>query len=276
MICMASSGPLGRFIDMPTSVIIFWRCVLGGIFLYVFCRLIKVDLRVKRENGPILLLGALFMGIHWVTYFMTLKLTSVAVGMLTIASNPVLTSLLEPMLLRTKFQRSSLLAGVLIIIGVYCLIPDFDVESDFTRGVLLGLFSSLCYSIRNIIMKKLSFHYHGTCMMFYQLLLLIPMLFPFLLVNGNDGFLDFWPQILLLSLITTATGHTIFVMTIGRFPVSTASILGSLQPVYGVILAALFLSETPNFSAYLGGAIIIAAVTLESAKAILIEKHAKS
>ena len=47
-------------------------------------------------------------------------------------------------------------------------------------------------------------------------------------------------------MVTTAIGHTLMVTSLKHFSVTTASIISSLQPVYGIIMAFLFLSEILN------------------------------
>jgi len=51
-----------------------------------------------------------------------------------------------------------------------------------------------------------------------------------------------------------------------RVRAQTASIISSLEPIYGILLAFVFLSERPSFRTLAGGAVILAAVGLVSAK----------
>ena len=81
----STSGALGKFIDMPTPVVIWWRCMLGGLFLLVFCICKKYDLKINsRKDFFTILLSALLMGGHWIAFFYALKLSNVAIGMLAV------------------------------------------------------------------------------------------------------------------------------------------------------------------------------------------------
>ena len=44
------------------------------------------------------------MGTHWIIYFISLKLSNVAIGMLSVFTYPVITAFLEPILLGNKFK----------------------------------------------------------------------------------------------------------------------------------------------------------------------------
>jgi drug/metabolite transporter (DMT)-like permease len=70
--------------------------------------------------------------------------------------------------------------------------------------------------------------------------------------------------LILLAIITTAIGHTLFVKSLRFFDVSTASIISSLQPIFGIILAYLLLNEVPATNVYYGGIIILFSVVVES------------
>ncbi|MFG6687268.1 EamA family transporter [Mariniflexile sp. HNIBRBA6329] len=45
-----------------------------------------------------------------------------------------------------------------------------------------------------------------------------------------------------------------------HFSANTARIISSTQPVFGIILAFLFLNETPTLNTFLGGFLILATV----------------
>ena len=48
------------------------------------------------------------------------------------------------------------------------------------------------------------------------------------------------------------------------FSASTASIISSLQPIFGIIIAYIFVKEVPSTNTYIGGALILLTVILES------------
>ena len=95
---ISTSGVLGKFIDLPTPVIIWCRSALGGLFLYLFCRYRKFDIKItSKKDFTTILLSAVLLGTHWITYFYALKLSNVAIGMLSLFTFPVITALLEPL-----------------------------------------------------------------------------------------------------------------------------------------------------------------------------------
>ena len=73
-----------------------------------------------------------------------------------------------------------------------------------------------------------------------------------------------FPYIIILALVTTAIGHSIFIHSLKYFSVSTASIINSIQPVLGIIMAYFFLKEIPSWNTFFGGSLILATVIIES------------
>ena len=87
---------------------------------------------------------------------------------------------------------------------------------------------------------------------------------PFFNVKHNEKILEYWPYLLFLGIVSTAIGHSLFVKSLSKFNVTTASILCSIQPVYGVFLAYIFLNETPEKQTIFGGIIILSTVFIEA------------
>ncbi len=262
---ISTSGALGKFIDMPPEVVIWWRCFLGGVFLFLFCRYKKFGLKINSKKDAIsIFISAIFLGVHWITYFYALKLSNVAIGMLSLSAHPILTALLEPFFTKIKFDPMYILLGVMVLFGIYILAPEFNLESNHVKGILLGLLSALLYALRNIMSKKLADRYNGTRVMFFQVLVLSVVLLPTLFYKGTSGITTQFPYVIILALITTAIGHTMLVNSLKHFTVSTTSIINSTQPMFGIIIAYLFLNEIPTFNTYIGGTLILATVVIES------------
>jgi len=264
ILIISTSGALGRYIQLPPELTIFWRSVLATIFLYLLCRWKKFNLKIysKADLAKIVLGGILF-GAHWVTYFYALQLSTVAIGMLSIYTYPVLTSFLEPFILKTKFRMYHFGLGVLVLIGIYFLVPDFSFDNRYTQAVGFGVFSALCYSLRNILMKPKIEKYNGFSLMFYQVFIISILLLPFLFVHGTPGLTENWVPLITLALFTTCVGHTLFLMSFRHFSITTASIMSSMQPVFGIIIAIIFLKEYPSLITLVGGALILSAVIIE-------------
>lgn len=262
---IGTSGPLGKFIAMPTPVIIWWRSFIGTIVLLGYCRFQKIPFVLFLPKERLLfLVSSLFLGAHWITYFLALKMSNVAIGMLSLFTFPVITAFLEPLFSNEKFKALHILLGVMILVGIFILAPDLNFESTHVIGILLGLLSAVFYASRNLIVKRYTVKYNSSMIMTYQLLILTVVLFPTLFYFNTSEIKTQYPYVLLLAVMTTALGHTLFVKSLKNFSAATASIIGSVQPLFGIIIAFLFLNEIPTWNTAIGGSLILGTVVIES------------
>jgi drug/metabolite transporter (DMT)-like permease len=100
--------------------------------------------------------------------------------------------------------------------------------------------------------------------MFYQILVVSVLLLPVLSMPELPEITTQWPAIIVLALVTTAIGHTLFLMSFKHFSITTASLISSAQPVYGILLGMLFLNEYPSVMTLFGGVLILSSVLIES------------
>ncbi|MFY0599639.1 MAG: DMT family transporter [Cyclobacteriaceae bacterium] len=270
ILLMSSSGTLARLIDLPAPVVIWARCVIGALALFLVIRLGGFGLSLgANKHLKSLIVSSVFLAAHWVTYFYSLQLSSVAIGMLSLFTYPVITALLEPLMLKTRLQKTSVFLGLLAFVGIAFLVPELTLQNDHTLGIVIGICSAILYSVRNIMLKKRVSDQSGVTLMFYQLVIVVIVLFPVIF------FFDFkWDHLvfekgiplLILGLVTTAAGHTFFVLSFKHFNISTVSVISSATPLLGIGMGFVFLNEVPAGRTYIGGAIIFATVLIESMK----------
>jgi drug/metabolite transporter (DMT)-like permease len=68
--------------------------------------------------------------------------------------------------------------------------------------------------------------------------------------------------LLFLGVITTALAHTLFIASLETLPAQLAGVCSSLETVYGIIFAFLFLREIPTVREIIGAVVIVGAVII--------------
>lgn len=264
MLLVGTSGVLGRYISLSPPLTIAVRAVLAFLLLFVYCRYKGFSFKIEKDHRIPIVCSGLFLGAHWVTYFYSLQLSNVAIGMLSLFTYPVITAFLEPLLLRTQFQKAHLFLGLLVLTGIFLLNPTFDFKNEQSIAVAIGIFSAVLYSLRNIILKNRVGVYNGSSLMCFQMGVIAVFLAPSFLSTEVFEIPTQLPWIFTLALLTTAIGHTLFLNCFRYFSITTISILSSVQPIYGILLGALFLKEIPQLTTIFGGICILSAVVIES------------
>ena len=75
--------------------------------------------------------------------------------------------------------------------------------------------------------------------------------------------------LLILGVICTALAHTLFIASMRAITAQSASLVASLEPVWGIAFGVLLLGAIPTASTLLGGAIILGATLLPGIVAIV-------
>lgn len=265
LIFISTSGVLGRYITIDSTIATWWRCAIAGVVVLLFCKFNKISISFEnKENRNLTLIAGVLMAIHWVTYFYSLDYSNVAIGVLTLYTFPAFTAVLEPLMTDEKYEFSNILLAIISLIGVAIINPDFDFKSDYTLAIVLGLISAMAYAVRNILMRKPAKAHHGSMLMLYQIIVVGVLISPGWFILDSTGWQDQWLGLGLLAIVTTAIGHSLFVMSLKSFSATSVSLLSCIIPVYALLWAYLFLNEIPTMKTLIGGVIILSTVAVKT------------
>ncbi|WP_180141928.1 DMT family transporter [Desulfoluna butyratoxydans] len=254
------AGLFGKLVHLSPVAIVFGRVFFAALFLGPVILLAGRPLRLASTRDYLLMaLQGLILAVHWGTFFRSIQVSSVAVGLLTFATFPVFTTLLEPLLDGTSFRWRTLAPALWTLAGVFLVVPRFHPGEPVFEGALWGLASGLTFAVLSLLNRRFGKRYHGAVVSFWQdaaaVLVLLPVLFLFPQIpTATDlGYL------LLLGVLFTGVSHTLFIQGMKTVSARKASIIASLEPVYGIAAACLLLGEVPTARSLAGGAMILAA-----------------
>ncbi|MDX1361079.1 DMT family transporter [Pseudoalteromonas sp. SCSIO 43095] len=254
-----------KLIGLSALDITAYRAAIAGLAICVLLSLQKKPIKLHRAKDYVIaILLGVAVGIHWVTYFAGMQLAGITVGMLAFFTYPVITVFLEPLFNKSKPKTKDIISAVVVIFGIYLLIPNVNLGDDITLGVLTGVVSALFFALRNITHKRYFSEYGGPQTMFYQTLVASLMLCAFIEVpiteiNDTDLIL-----LLIAGVVFTAMPHSLFAASLKHLSAATAGLISCLQPLYGTILAIIILHERPSVMTLIGGALIVSAACFET------------
>jgi drug/metabolite transporter (DMT)-like permease len=261
------AGLFGKWIDLSPFLIVLGRVFFASLALGLLIAATGQSLRplLRRRGRLLVLLGAVLAG-HWAAFFQSIQVSSVAVGLLSCYTFPAFTVLLEPLFCREKLDKKNLLLAALCLAGVFLIVPRFDPADTVYQGVLWGLLAGLTFAGLTVFNRRLAQDYPSLGIAFLEDLFAALFLLPCLLVIPLRLSSRDWALLVVLGLACTAVSHTLFIQGMRHVRAQTASIISSLEPVYGIVLALLFLREVPSLRTLAGGAVILTAVLLVTVK----------
>ncbi len=261
-------GLFGKWLALPPVVIVFGRILFACLTLAVVMALTRTAFRVRpRRDLALLALCGLILAAHWTMFFKSVQVSSVAVALLAYSSFPVFTAFLEPLLTRERWERESLAYALLCVLGMALIVPGFDLSDAVVRGVLWGLGAGLTFAVLSVLDRGLASRHPSLAVAFHQDLLAGLFLAPALLRIGLPRSGRDWALLAVLGVFCTAAAHTLFIDGMKGVGARTASVLSSLEPVYGIVLALAFLKESPSLRTVSGGAIVLAAALAATVRA---------
>jgi drug/metabolite transporter (DMT)-like permease len=259
------AGLFGKLLDLPATVIVLCRTGLAALVLGGW--LVWQRQAIRPASGKALLglaLLGMLLAFHWVSFFRSIQLSTVAIGLLTFSSFPVFVTLLEPALLKTLWRWQDGAIALLVVIGVALVVPNYRLGDETTLGVMWGLLSGFSFALLQLLNKGYRQHYSALVIAFHQNLwaaLSLALVSPLggLILTAEEV-----AWLLMLGVLCTAIAHTLFIESLAVLRTQVASVISGLEPVYGIALAALLLGEMPTLRTLVGGTLIISATMLVS------------
>lgn len=204
-----------------------------------------------------------FATLTGVLYYQAVKLTTVTNALLSHYTMPVFVVLLVPILLGERRRRSVLAALPIALAGLVAILPmeDLSLQNADLLGIGFGVASAIFYALSLIGTRRLGGIYSALAVTWTMYLANAVGLAPFVLTQPAEvGVLVQSAPLFVLKGILVAGGPgLLYVWGLKRIEAQRASIMGFIEPLSGIILAALFLAEVPGFNTLVGGLLILGA-----------------
>lgn len=186
------TGILGALIRFDAVAITAGRAGFAATALLVLALVQRRPLLqgLGSRRAGILLVSGLLLAVHWITFFLAVKVGGVAVATLGFASFPAFIALLDVVLFRERIGRAEGMMLSLVTLGLVLVTPSFDVGDQGTVGLLWGLASGLSFAGLAICNRRGSRGMDAIQVAFWQNLLVALLVLPLLglgLTGGADG-----------------------------------------------------------------------------------------
>jgi drug/metabolite transporter (DMT)-like permease len=267
VILFGLSGLFGKLLTLPPLVIVFGRTFFAFLTLSIILAGFKIPFRVNsRRDFFVLILLGIILAVHWITFFHSIQISTVAVGLLTFSTFPIFVTFIEPVFFKEKIRPFDILTAGSVVFGLLLVIPSFDFQNNITLGAFWGTLSGFTFAVLSILNRKYVSTYPPILMVCCQNGMATLILLPFM-------FFETWvlqpaDYVLLpvLGIFCTALAHVLFIKSLVHIKTQLASITACLEPVYGIIFALFLLGEIPDARTILGGGIMLGTIALATMK----------
>jgi len=261
------SGIFGKLLILNPMMIVLGRTFFASISLGLVLLYFQQGIRLNRgKDYVILALQGFILAFHWFAFFQAIQLSTVAIGLITFSTFPVFTAFLEPLFFKERIRFIHIVLALLTFGGVVIIVPGFEFHHQYTRGALWGMASGLSFSVLSVLNRKYVQHYSAYVVAFYQDFWAMVFLIPFLFMIQPVLQIRELVLLFLLGVVFTALAHTLFIKSLASVSAQKASVIASLEPVYGILFAIFLVDEIPSFRIIVGAVIILGTAFYSSVK----------
>jgi drug/metabolite transporter (DMT)-like permease len=264
------TGILGKLISLNEGLLVWYRLFITAISLWLLAAIRRQDIRIERRDlWRIIGIGGI-AALHWVFFYGSIKYSNVSVALLCFSAIGFFTAIIEPLVLRHRFDMVELLLGLVAIVGILFI---FRVDPHYKTGIVIGLISSLLASLFPVLNKRVLRRVKAETVTLYELSggwAVLTILMPFYLwlfpaPSLLPGLSDLgW--LLVLSWACTVLAFNLGLLALQKISAFTVSLTYNLEPVYGIFLAFVVFREDKFFNGgfYVGLAIILSSIVLQT------------
>ncbi len=228
------------------------RFALAGALVIVFGSIIaKKPLypKSKMEIGHCLVLSLFQTILQYTAFYIGLAHTSGVKSSVLVALNVFLSLILSALVFRMEKLTAPKVIGVIIgFAGVVLINFEAGGFSGFSlNGEGAILFSAFAYSVSSVLIKKYSVNEDPVMLSGWQFLIggIVMALFAVIAGGRIHMQVDIKSVLAILHLaLISAVAYTVWGLLLKYNPVSRVAVMGFMNPVFGVLLSALFLGET--------------------------------
>ena len=262
------TGILGALIRFDAVAITAGRAGFAATALLVLALVQRRPLLqgLGPRRAGIVLASGFLLAVHWITFFMAVKVGGVAVATLGFASFPAFIALLDVVLFRERIGRAEGTMLALVTLGLVLVTPSFDVGDQGTVGLLWGLASGLSFAGLAICNRRGNRGMDAIQVAFWQNLVVALLVLPLLGLGlaGGAAAIDWasWFWLAVLGVLCTGLAHTLFVKSLEALDARSAGMIIALEPVYAIACAWWLFDEEPSGRMLVGASLIILATVL--------------
>ena len=261
-----------KYAQAPSTVTAAWR-LLWTVVLMTPVVLGKGEVRremfhLDRKTLILSAMSGLFLAIHFVLWFESLKHTSVASSTAIVCTEVIWVCIGFCLLLKGRLSRKAMLAIAITLVGSLLIAyADSFTGGSHLRGDILALVAAIAVAAYTLIGRWVRAKASTSVYTYVVYVSCVAVLLVSVLVQGYNvlGY-GFSPVLvgLLLSVFSTILGHSIFSWCLKFLSPSFVSASKLCEPVVAAIMAAFLFGEMPVPLQIVGGAMIIGGVLFYS------------
>jgi drug/metabolite transporter (DMT)-like permease len=268
VVILSFTAILGRLTDVSSLGLVFFRTLIAAMGIGLWMLYKKKPLRTNKTNFWKLVGTGAVMAAHWMCFFGSARIATVAVSLVCFSTTSFFTSLIEPYFQKKAISWFEVILGIFVVVGIGFV---FTFESQYLTGIILGLIGAFLAAVFSVLNAQFTNDIEARIITFYEMLgaflsswLLISLVFVFaetqtfqLMPSRGD-----WKWLLILGIICTVFPYIELLHLLKKMTAFTLNLSLNMEPIYGIIMAYFIFGESEEMTGgfYIGAVLILITV----------------
>lgn len=245
--------------DVPATGLVGVRVTFGAIALIIGAAAVR-KLRFPPMHRGRLVVSGLLLAVHWIAFFESIKLTTVAIALSVMYMGPIAAAILAGPILGQVVPRRLWIALGVAAAGTIVVVQPWAIGGEGAaslKGIAVAGIAAAFFAALMIVGYPVARDLRGLTMSIGELTVVSVVLAPATygaLTNHPDQMLNF----IVLGAVFTGLAGFFYWEVYRIIPVAAVSTIMYIDPASAVIWAMIFLNEIPSVLTWLGVALVIA------------------
>ena len=268
VVILGLTGVFGKLISLSAIHLVWYRMGIAFVSIAIFLAFKKQLFSVSKKDFLGLLGVGALVTFHWLCFFESIKVSTVSVAVVCLATSSLFSALIEPFFFKRKFLFYEVIMGVVVVIALAFIMGT---ETKYFLGYFYGIIAALLATLFTLFNAKyinkvgaakitmiemLSGVIIISCILFFQQ--------DYTIFKTIISITDL-SYLIILGILCTAMVF-VWLTEIMRHITPYSLIMAiNLEPVYSIIFALIIFGENELMSSsfYFGSCVIIGIVFLD-------------
>ena len=250
------AGIFIKLIPWNPLVIAGWRSLLSAGCVVIYMHMSGMKIRFNKSSA----ISGMFLGLTLVSIVVATKVTTAANAIVLQFTAPVFILVLSALVFHQRFSRADIYAVIFTMLGISLFFFD-QLKPGSMFGNCVAIFSGFCLGCMYVNTERSGEGDRMSGIFFghvFASLVGIPCTFVFDTPVTVSAVLS----ILVLGIIQLGIPYILYGIAVKDCPALVCSLISAIEPLLNPFWVFLFAGETPGIFALIGGAAVIATITI--------------
>ena len=153
VLILGFTGVFGKLISLESIYLVWYRMGIAFLSLALFLLIKKELFSISKQNFfGILGIGAL-VTIHWLCFFESIKVSTVSVAVVCLATPSLFSALIEPIFFKRRLLAYEVIMGIIVVLALaFVMATDTKYILGYFYGIMAALFGTL-FTLFNAVVQ---------------------------------------------------------------------------------------------------------------------------